>query len=283
MTAFEQVRFRLPHVELAGQFSGPAGGAPCLALHGWLDNAGSFARLAPRLTALRLLSLDLAGHGLSGHRATGADYPLWAYAEDVLHVAASLGWDQFSLIGHSLGAIVSVQLAAACPGRIERLALIDGLLAPTEAAEHGPARLGQALGERLLLASKRKPVYVDPERAVLARQRGRLPVSEEGARYLAERGLMAVPGGFTWRTDPRLMLAPAQRMLPQQALAYAQAVRCPTLLMLAEGGVLAPQRPLLAELPFEQVTLPGGHHLHLDDESGAILVAGCINRFFADC
>ncbi|UFH51503.1 alpha/beta fold hydrolase [Pseudomonas sp. KNUC1026] len=282
MTAQQQVNFTLPHVELAGQLSGPADGMPCIALHGWLDNAGSFARLTPRLASLRLLALDMAGHGLSGHRAAGADYPLWAYAEDVLHVAAALGWQRFSLIGHSLGAIVSVQLAAACPERIERLALIDGLLPPTEAASEGPARLGQALAERLALGSKRKPVYAEAERALLARQRGRLPLSEEGARLLAERGLMAVPGGFTWRTDPRLMLASAQRLQPEQALAYARAVSCPALLILAEGGLLEAQRPLIAELPFEQAILPGGHHLHLDDEAGAILVAGCINRFFKD-
>jgi hypothetical protein len=27
--------------------------------------------------------------------------------------------------------------------------------------------------------------------------------------------------------------------------------------------------------------LPGGHHLHLNDEAGAGLVADCFNRFFA--
>ena len=38
-------------------------------------------------------------------------------------------------------------------------------------------------------------------------------------------------------------------------------------------------RALLQDLPFEVHTLPGGHHLHLDDERGAQLVADCFNPF----
>lgn len=281
MAANEPVRLALPHVELAGYFSGPVEGAPAISLHGWLDNAGSFARLAPKLRGLRVLHLDLAGHGLSGHRAPGADYPLWAYAEDVLQVAEHMAWPRFSLIGHSLGAIISVQLASALPERIERLALIDGLLPPTESPEQAPARLGQALRERMGLASKRKPLYEDRERAIQARLRGRLAVSLEASQLLAERGLARVDGGFTWRSDSRLMLPSPQRLTFDQALAHAQAVTCPALLMVAEQGVLIEHHAAIGALSMQHITLAGGHHLHLDDEHGAQLVADCINRFFA--
>ncbi|MBD1552004.1 alpha/beta fold hydrolase [Pseudomonas typographi] len=281
MAMLQPVCLALPHIDLAGYFSGPRDGAPAISLHGWLDNAGSFARLAPRLEGLRVLHLDLAGHGLSGHRAAGAGYPLWAYAEDTLQVAEHLGWQRFSLIGHSLGAIISVQLAAACPERVERLALIDGLLPPTEAPEHGPARLGQALRERLALANKRKPLYAHRERAIEARMRGRLAVSRGASELLAERGLVSVEGGYTWRSDSRLMLASPVRLTLDQALAHAGALTCPALLMLAERGILRDHRAVLAGLPLQQVTLAGGHHLHIDDDVGAQLVADCINRFFA--
>ncbi|MFF7708393.1 alpha/beta fold hydrolase [Pseudomonas sp. NPDC007930] len=281
MAELEPFHLSLPHIELAGYFSGPVGGRPALSLHGWLDNAGSFSRLAPRLEGVRVLHLDMAGHGLSGHRAAGADYPLWAYAEDVLHVAEHLGWARFGLLGHSLGAIVAVQLAAACPQRIERLALIDGLLPHTEAASEGPARLGQALAERLALASKRRPLYAEREQAIAARLRGRLAVTESGSALLAERGLQAVPGGFTWRTDSRLMLSSPVRLSFEHAVAYARAVQCPALLILADKGVLMAHREAIGGLAMEQVVLPGGHHLHLDDEAGATLVADCINRFHA--
>ena len=49
-----------------------------LALHGWLDNAGSFDLLAPGLVSdcpdLRLVCLDYPGHGLSSHLPPGQMY-----------------------------------------------------------------------------------------------------------------------------------------------------------------------------------------------------------------
>jgi hypothetical protein len=38
-------------------------------------------------------------------------------------------------------------------------------------------------------------------------------------------------------------------------------------------------RALLQGLPFEIHRLPGGHHLHLDDDAGAQRVADCFNPF----
>ena len=90
--AVEEVRLSLPHIELAAHLFGPEDGLPVIALHGWLDNANSFARLAPKLNGLRIIALDMAGHGHSGHRPSGAGYALWDYAHDVLQVAEQLGW-----------------------------------------------------------------------------------------------------------------------------------------------------------------------------------------------
>lgn len=73
--AVEEVRLSLPHIELAAHLFGPEDGLPVIALHGWLDNANSFARLAPRLEGLRIVALDLAGHGHSGHRPPGQVMP----------------------------------------------------------------------------------------------------------------------------------------------------------------------------------------------------------------
>lgn len=62
---------------------------------------------------------------------------------------------------------------------------------------------------------------------------------------------------------------------------WPRQVRCPALLVVAAEGMLVKHAQLLEQLPFEQVHLPGGHHLHLDDDAGASLVAACINRFLA--
>jgi pimeloyl-ACP methyl ester carboxylesterase len=283
-TAFEEVRLRLPHIELAAHLFGPEDGLPVIALHGWLDNAMTYARLAPKLKGLRIVALDLAGHGHSDHRPAGGSYAIWDYVHDVLQVAEQFGWQRFSLLGHSMGAIVSVLLAAAMPERVERLALIDGLMPFTGEAESAPNKLGEALKAQLALAGKNKPVYAQLERAVAARMKGVGAVSLEAAQLLAGRGLMPVPGGYTWRTDARLTLPSPLRLTLAHAHSFVRGVQCPVSLVLAQQGMLQAQpgvAQLLETLPFELHSLPGGHHLHLDDEAGAQAVADCFNGFFA--
>ena len=232
-TPVEEVRLSLPHIELAAHLFGPEDGLPVIALHGWLDNANSFARLAPKLQGLRIVALDMAGHGHSAHRPTGAGYALWDYVHDVLQVAEQLGWKRFALLGHSLGAIVSLVLAGALPERVTHLGLIDGVIPPTASGENAAERLGMALQAQLNLQGKRKPVYSTLDRAVEARMKGLVAVSREAAELLAQRGLMPVPGGYTWRTDSRLTLASPMRLTDEQAMAFVRRVGCPTQLVVA--------------------------------------------------
>ncbi|RON11309.1 alpha/beta hydrolase [Pseudomonas brassicacearum] len=281
MSNVEEVRLSLPHIELAAHLFGPEDGLPVIALHGWLDNANSFARLAPKLEGLRIVALDMAGHGHSGHRPLGAGYALWDYAHDVLQVAEQMGWKRFALLGHSMGAIVSVVLAGALPERVTHLALIDGVIGPTAAHDNAAERMGMALQAQLDLQEKRKPVYNTLDRAIEARMKGLVAVSREAAELLAQRGLMPVPGGYTWRTDSRLTLASPLRLSDEQAMSFVQRIGCPTQLVVAADGMLAKHPELLERLPFSREQLPGGHHLHLNDEPGAALVADCFNRFFA--
>ncbi len=276
----EDIRLNLGHIELAGHVFGPEDGLPVIALHGWLDNANSFARLAPRLQGLRIVALDMAGHGHSQHRPPGAGYALADYAYDIVRAAEQLGWEQFALLGHSLGAIISVQLAAALPERVSHLALIDGLIPPTGEEQDAPERLGMALRAQMRLDTKRKSVYSTQDQGVEARMKGMIAVSREAAELLAQRGLMPVAGGYSWRSDSHLTLPSPVRLTQGQAMAYVRHVKCPGCLVVAAQGMLARREGLLEQLPFEQVTLPGGHHLHLNDEQGATLVADCFNRFF---
>ena len=280
---FEEIRLSLPHIEVAAHLYGPEDGQPVIALHGWLDNAATFSRLAPLLEGVRIVALDLPGHGHSDHRPLGAAYNIWDYAHDVLQTAEQFGWKRFSLLGHSMGAIVSVLLAGAMPERVERLALIDGVIPFTGEAETAPQKLGESLQKLLAVDDKRKPVYATFEQAVAARMKGVGAVSHEAAERLAQRGLMPVPGGYTWRTDARLMLPSSMRLTRAHALAFVHRVACPASLILAEQGLL--NQPAMVELiqtlPFELHRLPGGHHLHLDNQLGAEAVAAVFNPFFA--
>ncbi len=255
--AVEEVRLSLGHIELAAHLFGPEDGLPVIALHGWLDNANSFARLAPKLDGLRIVALDLAGHGHSDHRPAGAGYALADYVFDVLQVAEQLGWSRFALLGHSLGAIISVMLADALSERVTRLALIDGLIPLTGEADSAAERMGTALQAQLALPGKKKPVYQNQDRAIQARMKGVVAVSREAAELLAQRGLMPVPGGYTWRSDSRLTLPSATRLTHEQAMAFIGNVRCCTLFqsLLRCFLTCGRQLPTLGRLKQEPTTM----------------------------
>ena len=114
--------------------------------------------------------------------------------------------------------------------------------------------------------------------------RGVGAVSREAAELLAQRGLMPVPGGYTWRTDSRLTLPSPLRLTHAHALAFARSLQCPAKLVMAQQGMLLAQpsiTQLVEGLAIEVAQLPGGHHLHLDDDVGAGLVADCFKAFLS--
>ena len=98
--------------------------APLLALHGWLDNAATFDLLAPLLSDFYIVALDFAGHGWSEHRAAGTRYHILDHVDDVLSIVNQLGWQRFTLMGHSMGAGVASLLSSALPERVEKLVMI---------------------------------------------------------------------------------------------------------------------------------------------------------------
>ncbi|MEO0812696.1 MAG: alpha/beta fold hydrolase, partial [Myxococcota bacterium] len=117
----EEIRVEIPGLSLAAVAYGPTDGRPVLALHGWLDNAASFAPMAPMLEGCRVVCLDSAGHGRSEHRADHAGYHFIDWIPDVVAAADALGWERFVLMGHSMGAATASLTAGTYPDRVEAL------------------------------------------------------------------------------------------------------------------------------------------------------------------
>ncbi|MCC5881096.1 MAG: alpha/beta hydrolase [Halomonas sp.] len=247
------------------------GSAPTwLALHGWLDNAASFSRLAPLLCVrlgIRIVALDFAGHGHSGHRE--GDYALWDYCHDLLDAAEELGLERLSLLAHSMGAGVACLTASALPERIERLVLIDGLGAVTTPAGESAAQLRKGLRAARRTRSA-PPRYPDSESAVAARVAGGVtPIDAVTATPLVERNLiLEADGHVRLRTDGRLLWPSPVRLSPEQVLALLGEIRTPALLIEGETGILGEREnagAARAAMPqLVRRVLPGGHHLHLE-------------------
>ena len=270
MTTARELSLDLPHLRLAARAWGDPALPPLLALHGWLDNAASFDRLAPLLCEhFHIVALDLPGHGRSGHRPAGTWYHYVDYLGDVLAAADVLGWNRFGLLGHSLGGAVASVLAAACPERVERLLLIEALGPLAGDVGQALGQLQRALAQRGALQEKSLRVFAD----VAAAERARIlanDLSADAARMLVGRGVRAVDGGFVWSSDPRLTLASPMRYIEAQILALLDGIRAPTLLILAQPPPVFLEEGMInarvARVPgIEVVRMPGHHHLHLED------------------
>lgn len=257
---------------------------PILALHGWQDNAATFDQLAPLLPQYHIVAMDFAGHGLSDWRPDGMRYHTLDHVDDVLGVVDQLGWSRFSLMGHSMGAGIGLLLAGTLPDMIEKLVLIDGLGPWGSQAADAPSILRQALEEWRSYEPRDERVFADFEVAVAARRRGFTPLSENAARILCSRGLKAVDGGFCWSMDRRVRHHSSSRFTEEQVSAFLSAATMPVLLLRAQSGFTA------AVDIFEKrwshisagrvVSLPGGHHFHLDESPQAAAVE--IQQFLAN-
>jgi len=92
-----------------------------MALHGWFGDHTTYHPMRNALTADEFTYVFPAyrGYGLSRHLS--GSYTNKEIAADVLALADSLGWDKFSLIGHSMGGKAMQRVLADAPQRVRKL------------------------------------------------------------------------------------------------------------------------------------------------------------------
>ncbi|MFK7977065.1 MAG: alpha/beta fold hydrolase [Halioglobus sp.] len=266
-------------LELHGLAWGDPSHTPVLALHGWLDNAASYAFLAPQMHGCYVVAPDLTGHGLSDNRSADSSYQIWDDLPELMGITEALGWESFSLLGHSRGAIISMLLASAIPERVRSLALLDGVVPPPIDESDFPAQMRKALDDKALLLNRPSRAYESIDLALAVRLRKGL--SHAAAEAIVGRNLTEDTDGFRWRTDPRLQGASAMKLTAGQSRAAMKALDMPVLLLLAEETLYRAQglEELVAEnirtITVEQV--PGHHHFHM--EEGCEKVADRLGAF----
>ena len=108
---------RLAYVE-----AGDPEGEPVLLLHGFTDSSRSFSPMVPHLSRYRLLIPDQRGHGASD--APECCYGASQFAYDARLFLDALGVKRAVVVGHSLGSMVAISLAADQPERVSKIVLI---------------------------------------------------------------------------------------------------------------------------------------------------------------
>ncbi|MFI5867638.1 alpha/beta fold hydrolase [Streptomyces sp. NPDC051546] len=233
----------------------PASTPPVVLLHGLAGHAGEWdaaaAHLAPHH---RVVAVDQRGHGASDRRP--ADVSRAAFVADVRAVCEQLGVQRPVLVGQSLGGHTAMLTAAAHPELVRGLVLVEA----------GAARADPGTPEEIGGWLDSWPVP--------------FPTLAEARTFLTGQGLNgeAWAAGLEQRADgwhPRfersVMVAAITENSTRAWWPQWRAVRCPTLLVIGEKGIVPPEesvRMLDSADPSTvttAVSVPGsGHDVHLD-------------------
>ncbi|GHF55840.1 esterase [Streptomyces mashuensis] len=142
--------FILPH-SLHG--SGPH---KVVAVHGWFADRSAYAPVVPDLDGetFQYALVDLRGYGAA--KDAPGPYTTAQAAADVLTLADRLGWDRFSVVGHSMGGTVAQRLMASAAHRLRRVVGVSpvpasGLPLPREQWEVFAGAADTPANRRLIL------------------------------------------------------------------------------------------------------------------------------------
>lgn len=221
--------------------------------HWWTHVAASFSQ------DFRVISLDLSGHGDSGHRSR---YSLEQWTEEVMAVATA---GQINgppvVIGHSMGGFVTIATAARHADLVSGAIVCDSPVTEPD-PEIGAYRLREAFG--------RPRIYASVEEAV--KHFRTVPAQEHYLDYVidhvARRSVRSVPDGWQWKFD-REVFAQFGGGLRGVALPYLSRVRCRLALLRSEHGLVTADigRSMYDELGrvTPVIEIPeAGHHAMLD-------------------
>lgn len=254
------------------------------AIHGWLDNALSFAVLAPLLTNYRVISIDLSGHGLSSHRSADANYHIWDDIPQLMAVIDQLGVSGAHIVGHSRGAAVAGVLAVALDERCLSLTMLDGMISRSFENDNGAELFRTSLAERTKYMARPPRIFESVEQFIDSRSR--YGFTRENAEVLVPRALRCVDEGWLLLSDPKLFGSSTIRMSEETSDSLYQAMNFPVAAITGERGFFtsdeAQQRIAgIANFApnFHRLTVPGPHHFHMEGEVESL--ASLLTRFFA--
>ena len=216
-------------------------GQPILCVHGLTANCRCWDVMASSLTPEnKIIAIDLRGRGLSNKPSAG--YSLQHHIKDILCVLDDLKQERIVLMGHSLGAYISMAFAANYPERTEKIILMDGGAQLTQdqwdkvtlAIKPSLDRLGQVFPSfEAYVANMKLAPFLQPWSQAL----------EDYFQYESE----AVEGGVRSRINPAHILEEAQNIRQEEPEQYYSKVTCPVLILRATDGIFSNDDLVLPE------------------------------------
>jgi len=245
------------------------GEGPLLVLiHGITSSSASWEPVLPALADhFEVLAPDLLGHGQSDKPA--GDYSLGSHACLVRDLMLTLGYESGTIVGHSLGGGIAMQLAYQFPELMDRLVLVSSGGLGREVSLF--LRAVTLPGAELVLPLIASQAVLQAGEAV-ARAFGRLGLQAgsdlgEMARGIASLNDVGARRAFV-HTARSVIDVGGQRVDARDRLYLAEAV--PSMLIWGEGDPIIPAAHGVRAhelMPGSRLELfeGGGHFPHLDD------------------
>ena len=191
--------------------------------------------LSPLAATLRILAIDLRGHGATTLPTVIEGRDGWVeFRDDLLALLATVAEAPVVLAGHSMGGTSSLMAAAADPQRVKALALFDPVVVPVE-MQRGPAMLDNPL----LQGALRRRATFPSKGAVVEAYRGRGAFrtwSEEQLADYVEAGFRDTSAGEVTLTCAPGWEASNFGTHNYDAWAAFRESRCPIRILRAEVG-----------------------------------------------
>lgn len=92
-----------------------------IALHGWFGSGAAWGPLLSHLDGSRFTYVFPDYRGYGARRADTGEHTVAEAASDALALADELGWQRFSLVGHSMGGSVMQRVLADAPDRVRAM------------------------------------------------------------------------------------------------------------------------------------------------------------------
>jgi len=280
----DEIAFEVDGLTYRGLVWGNPSDPLVFAIHGWLDNALSFVRLAPLLEGYRVLSIDLSGHGFSSHRSPDASYHIWDDVPQLLSIVEQLGVASLHVVGHSRGAAVAGAFAVALEEKCASLSMLDGMISRSFENDNGAELFIGSIAERKKYMARPPRIFPDIEDFI--NSRSRYGFTRENAELLVPRALRQVDGGWLLLSDPKLFGSSTVKLSEEASNSFYRAMKCPVTAITGDKGFFTSDDAQakiagIGELvePFYPVVVPGPHHFHMEGDLQAL--ADMLLGFFA--
>jgi len=239
-------------------------GKQILCIHGLTANCRCWDLIASSLAPQhKIMAMDLRGRGISDSPPSG--YSVENHCRDILALMDDQNLERPVLMGHSLGAFISLVFAAKHPRRVDRLILVDGggKLSDAQMAKVFAGikpsldRLGKVFPDfESYLALLKQAPFLQPWNSFF----------ETYFRYEVED----VEGGVRSRVHPKHIEEEAGNLRKMDSSQFYKKVMTPTLILRATKGMLAEDdlvlpadvaEGMVREIPnARKVDLEGTHH-----------------------